>query len=52
MRLAGCTFAPHLGPVGLLERLRELCTAAERHIIRYGDSFEAAALIHRRWSTS
>lgn len=48
-RLTACTFAPHLGPVGLLERLRAIATASECILLRYDDSFKAASLAQEQW---
>lgn len=48
-RLASCTFAPHLGPVGLLERLRTVVEASECLVLRYSDSFTAARWASDRW---
>jgi hypothetical protein len=48
-RLTACTFAPHLGPVGLLERLRSVVETSECVALRYSDSFDAAEFAHAEW---
>lgn len=50
-RLSGCTFAPHLGPVGLLERLRAIVENCDCTLLSYSDSFEAARYAHAAWGT-
>lgn len=47
-RLVPCTFAPHLGPAGLLGRLRSLVEAASCSRMTYEDTFEAAAMLARK----
>lgn len=50
-RLAACAFAPHLGPVGLLERLRAIVQSCECLVLSYSDSFEAARFARDTWGT-
>lgn len=48
-RIAACTFAPHLGPTGLLQRLRAIAESSECIMLSYSDSFDAAAFAHDNW---
>lgn len=47
-RLVPCAFAPHLGPAGLLARLRSLVEGASCDLMTYEDTFDAAALLSGR----